>query len=197
MKRNAWLTVLLLTLSAGCVTRRYVITSDPPGAMVFRDGQPIGLTPVEQEFVYYGKYKFRLVKDGYQTLDAEADLVAPWYEWPGIDFVSENVISHKLRDIHRLCFRLVPLETVRQDDIRRQAEALRQRGKAIVPRPAPADPRGNRAPPRPPMPGGPLVPVPAAPLPAGAPLPPPLSPSGLSSPAPRLAPMMPAIPGGG
>jgi hypothetical protein len=189
--RNTTLVALLLAgLSAGCVTRRYVITSDPPGAMVFRDGQPIGITPVEEEFVYYGFHDFRLVKDGYQTLDEHVNIPAPWYEWPGIDFISENVVIQKIHDIHRLCFRLVPLEQVRHDDIRRAAEDLRQRGKALQPRPAPPDPR------RPAVPGGPLVPAPGAVPPPGAPLPPPLPPPGLPGQAPAGAPALPSVPGG-
>src|SRR5215831_19346560 len=101
MSRSALLALALANslLPAGCVTRRFVITSDPPGAIVFRDGQPIGATPVEQAFLYYGKYRFRLVKDGYQPLDVEPELCAPWYEWPGLDFVSENIIPYHFRDV--------------------------------------------------------------------------------------------------
>src|SRR5947209_701596 len=93
------LALILVILPTGCVTRRYVITSDPPGALVYRDGQPIGATPVEAPFIYYGKYRFQLVKDGYQTLDVEPELCAPWYEWPGLDFISENINPYPLRDI--------------------------------------------------------------------------------------------------
>src|SRR4051794_32563629 len=79
-----WLALLLVGLPAGCVTRRYVITSDPPGAIVYRDNQYLGPTPVEEPFVYYGKYRFRLVADGYQVMDVEPELVPPWYEWTGV-----------------------------------------------------------------------------------------------------------------
>src|SRR5262245_61309836 len=101
MKRCAWLAlaVILGGSAAGCVTRRYVITSDPLGAIVYRDGQPIGATPVEQPFLYYGKYHFRLVKDGKQPLDVEVELCPPWYQWPGIDFVAENLIPCAFRDV--------------------------------------------------------------------------------------------------
>ena len=77
MKRSAWLALVLgvAVVPAGCVTRRYVITSDPPGAIVYRDGQPLGPTPVEHPFIYYGKYRYRLIKDGYAPLDVEPELV--------------------------------------------------------------------------------------------------------------------------
>src|SRR5581483_10051303 len=52
---------------SGCVERRYVIESDPPGALVLVNGQPLGTTPVDGYFTYYGSYTFTLIKDGYQT----------------------------------------------------------------------------------------------------------------------------------
>jgi hypothetical protein len=164
MKR-AWLVLALVvaSLSAGCVTRRIVITSDPPGAIVYRDGQPIGATPVEEPFIYYGKFRYRLVKDGYQPLDVEPDVCAPWYEWPGIDFVSENVVPVNIRDIRPFHYQLLPLEVVRPDDVRARAEALRARGALIQPPPE-AQPRPQRiiAPP-PPAPPPSSLPVPTGP----------------------------------
>lgn len=136
MRRSAcFLLALILAGPAGCVTRRYVITSDPPGAMVFKDGQPIGPTPVEQPFVYYGTYRFRLVADGYQPLDVEPELVAPVYQYPGIDFVAENLLPFTFRDVQSLHFQLAPLVPTRPDDVQRRAEQLQGRGRAIVPPP--------------------------------------------------------------
>lgn len=160
--------LLLATLSTGCVTRRYLITSDPPGAIVYRDGQPIGATPVEEPFVYYGKYRFRLVKDGYAPLDVEPELVAPWYQWPGVDFITENFFLYTFRDVQGLHFQLQPLEMMRPDDIRARAENLRSRGQAIqTPPGTESAPKIQRAP----APGTAPPPAPTPP-PAGS-LPPP------------------------
>src|SRR5262245_28163923 len=116
MKRCAWLAALLVAgLSAGCVSRRYVLSSDPPGAVVYRDGQPIGATPVEEPFTYYGTYSFRLVKDGYEPLDVCPELETPWYQIPGIDFISENLLLYKFRDVQRFHYQLQPLQQVRPD----------------------------------------------------------------------------------
>src|SRR5581483_5232398 len=62
--RCVWLCVAALCAGAltGCVERRYVITSDPPGAIVYCNGRQIGATPVDDHFIYYGKYDFTLVK---------------------------------------------------------------------------------------------------------------------------------------
>jgi hypothetical protein len=176
MKRSAWLAVALAlaALPAGCVTRRYVITSSPPGAIVYRDGQPIGATPVEEPFIYYGKYHFRLVKDGFEPLDVDPELRTPWYQYIGIDFITENIVPCTFRDVQVLHFELQPLIPVRHDDLKNRAEELRQRGKTIQP------PPGVVLPPRP-VP----APVPAPPPPAPT-LPPPLP-----GPAPALPPPQP------
>src|SRR5580693_4048976 len=65
MTRIAWLgtALLIATVGTGCVERRYVVTSDPPGALVFRNGVPLGPTPVDDFYVYYGEYDITLVKD--------------------------------------------------------------------------------------------------------------------------------------
>jgi hypothetical protein len=172
MMRSICLIAALLvgTLSTGCVTRRYLITSDPPGALVYRDGQPIGATPVEEPFIYYGKYRFRLVKDGYAPLDVEPELVAPWYQWPGVDFVTENFVPYTFRDVQGLHFQLQPLEAMRPDDIRARAENLRSRGKAIqTPPGTEAAPKIQRAPAVSPPP--PATPPPAGTLPPPVPTP--------------------------
>jgi hypothetical protein len=183
MKRSAWLIVaaLLAAGAPGCVTRRYIITSDPPGAVVYRDGQPIGATPVEEPFVYYGKYRFRLVKDGYQPLDVEPELCPPWFQWPGIDFYTENVVPCTFRDVQPLHFQLQPLESVRPDDVRARAEDLRRRGQAIQ------TPPGTEPPPkiRPATAPAPALPMPTPSLPMPAPgLPMPTPAPGLPAPTP-------------
>ena len=153
MKQSAWLTLALAlaVLPAGCVTRRYVITSDPPGAIVYRDGQPIGATPVEESFIYYGNYHFRLVKDGYEPLDVDQRLATPWYEYIGVDFISENFVPFWIRDKQEFCYRLQPVQQVSPDDLKRQAELLRARGKLVQPPPAPEPAPGITRPISPPL----------------------------------------------
>ena len=104
MKPNMglWASLTAAALCTGCVEQRYVITSDPPGAAVYRNGNLIGYTPVDDTFVYYGKYHFTLVKDGYETLQVDQDIAGPVYEYPGLDFVSEVLYPFNLRDVHRV-----------------------------------------------------------------------------------------------
>jgi hypothetical protein len=117
---------------AGCVERRFVIESDPPGALVLMNGQPIGATPVDGHFLYYGNYQFTLIKDGYETLQVDERFKAPWYQYFPIDFVSENLYPGKIDDVRRPeVYRLTPKLQPRTDALLGQAEQLRAQGRAL------------------------------------------------------------------
>src|SRR5438270_8298429 len=117
MKRNAWLFGLVASgfLLAGCVERRYVVSSDPPGALVLRNGQPLGATPADDHFTYYGNYHFTLIRDGYETLEVDECVRAPWYEWPPLDFVSENLVPWWIYDVRHFHYAMQPLQVTRSD----------------------------------------------------------------------------------
>jgi hypothetical protein len=137
MARRACVMVVLLAVGvlAGCVERKYVITSDPPGAVVFRNGQYLGATPVDDHFVYYGKYKYTLVKEGYETLQVEQPIPAPWYQWPGVDFFSENVYPFTLQDVHRFHYQMKPMQLPQVDQVINDGQQLRNRGQQLGPIP--------------------------------------------------------------
>lgn len=124
---------LVLIFCMGCVTRKYTIDSLPQGALVYKDGKPIGVTPMDDHFTYYGKYKFKLVKDGYEPLVVEQKIPAPWYQYPPLDFVAESLFPFEVHDIHRFTYGLEPAKGVRQDEMLQKATTLREKGKAVVP----------------------------------------------------------------
>jgi hypothetical protein len=173
MKRIALMAALLTVgLATGCVERRFVVNSNPPGALVYHNGIYLGTTPVDGYIVYYGKQHFRLIKEGYETLDVVQTYPPPWYEWPGIDFITENIVPFKVRDVRTFCYDMRPLAAVSPEEVHLRAEQLRARGQTIgAPRPLPPAP----PPPPPPPPGVPPQgailgqPTPAGPLPALAP----------------------------
>lgn len=186
MRRSAWFALLALSagLASGCVERRYVINSDPPGALVLRNGKPIGAAPADDHFVYYGDYEFTLIKDGFETLKTKERIRPPWYQWFPLDFVSEVLVPFQIEDVHRFNYTMAPLQAVRPDEQMSRAQVLREKGKSIgTPLPAP--------PPNiPPSPGQP--PIFAAPgtLPSGAvpPGPAPVPPGALpTTPTPAAA----------
>jgi hypothetical protein len=133
-------------LPVGCVERRYVVTSEPPGAVVLRNGQPVGAAPADDHFVYYGNYHFTLIKDGYSTLQVDQEIATPWYEYFPLDFFSENIVPWRIDDVRRFHYRLEPLQTTSTDDLLNRAQGLRDRGHSIAPAagaPAPVAPAGN------------------------------------------------------
>ncbi len=141
----------------------------PARALVYHNGIYLGPTPVDGYIVYYGKQQFRLIKEGYQTLDIVQKYSPPWYEYPAIDFVTENIWPFKVRDVRSFQYTMQPMQTVRPDDVRQRAEELRARGQTI---------------------GAPIVARPITPPPAPPPPPPPSPSQGgiLSGPIPTTVP---------
>ncbi len=133
MKRIAWLLAagLLPAGLTGCVERSYVVESNPPGAFVLVNNQPLGATPVDGQFVYYGKYRFTLMKDGYETIHVDQDIPTPWYEYWPLDFFFENLWPGKLVDKHRFCYDMTPMQVPNSADVLRRSEDLRARGQQL------------------------------------------------------------------
>jgi hypothetical protein len=109
----------------GCVRRRLTVRSNPPGALVYIDDQEIGTTPVSTPFTYYGTRKFRLVKDGYETITAHQRFPAPWYQIPPLDFFSENALPREVRDDRVVDFHLEPQRVVPAQELLTRADELR------------------------------------------------------------------------
>ena len=102
------------------------VRSNPPGALLYVDDYEIGDTPVSVNFTYHGTRKIRLVKDGYETLTVMQSIPPPWYEYPPIDFVTENFIPGKIRDLRCLDFQLKPQLVVPTEQLLSRAEELRR-----------------------------------------------------------------------
>lgn len=73
----------------GCLERRLLITSEPPGADVWVNDAEVGRTPLVADFKYYGEYDVRLRLAGHEPVATKALARAPWYEWMGPDLVAE------------------------------------------------------------------------------------------------------------
>jgi len=121
-----YLAVIGCLMQTGCVRRRLMVRSNPPGAMVYVDNQPIGKTPCATDFTYYGTREIRLVKAGYETLTVNQPLPAPWYQIPPLDFVSENIVPQKIQDYRTASFNMVPQVIVPTEQLIARGEQLRQ-----------------------------------------------------------------------
>ncbi|MAT68800.1 MAG: hypothetical protein CMJ58_04685 [Planctomycetaceae bacterium] len=146
---------VLLLVSPGCVRRRLLVRSNPPGATVYVDNQPIGVTPCAVTFTYYGTREIRLVKPGYETYTVNQPIPAPWYEIPPLDFVSENVVPNEIQDYRTVTYPLTPQVIVPTETLIQRADQLRQAAHTGGPLPADA--------------GEPLISPTMSPTPAGPP----------------------------
>lgn len=129
ISRASHLLVLLLIVASttGCVRRRLTVRSNPPGALVYVDNQQIGSTPCSVDFTYYGTREIRLVKSGYETLTVNQPIPAPWYQVPPLDFFSDNLALHKIRDNRTVSFNLQPQMMLPVEEVIRRGEELRGR----------------------------------------------------------------------
>ena len=102
IKRNILVILVVLTVLFvnGCVERLIKITTAPPGALVWLNGEEIGVTPLTVPFTWYGRYDLTLRKDGFQTIKTARETPVPFYQWPGIDFFSEVMLPANLVDQH-------------------------------------------------------------------------------------------------
>ncbi len=152
--------------AAGCVRRRMTVLTNPSGATAYLDNKPIGKTPLTTGFDHYGKRKFTFVKDGYETKTVILPVRAPWYEWIGLDFVSEVLLPGKLVDHKYYEVNMSPRQIVPQSDLLEQAEEMRRKThsgqslRIVDPMPLAPTPEpwgGSIAPPEPALPNVPLT----------------------------------------
>jgi hypothetical protein len=125
--RRWWLAGLcLLTLSPlGCVSRRLMVQSNPPGAMVLVEGREIGYTPTAVDFTYYGKREITLIKDGYETTTQLVPVRTPWYQLPGVDFFTDNLLPFRVTDRRTAAFDLQPKQMVPNQELLNRGQELR------------------------------------------------------------------------
>lgn len=124
----------------GCVRRRMTVRTSPPGAVVSVDNQLIGTTPAATSFTYYGTRELRIEKDGYRTEVIKRRLNPPWYEFPGLDFVSETLWPWEVRDERIIDVQLVPETIEPTNEVVQRADQLRNQSRAGIVTSQPARP---------------------------------------------------------
>ncbi len=126
------ITGLLLPL-AGCVERLLAVRSDPPGAEVALNGEPMvvaaagkkvpAVTPIDIPFDFYGTFEITLRRPGCLSESRLVPVYAPFYQYPPLDFVVENCLPWRVTDVRPVEFKLKPVPALSE----REAAALLQR----------------------------------------------------------------------
>lgn len=124
--------MLLVLAATGCVRRRLTVRTNPPGAMVYVDREPIGASPASVPFTYYGTRQIVAVGDGYRTETVLRTFYPPWYQIPPLDFVAESLWPWKIRDQRVVDLTMVAEPTVSTEELVGRAEDLRTQAAAGI-----------------------------------------------------------------
>jgi len=124
--------LVILVTSVGCVRRRMTVRTSPPGATISVDNQVIGTSPAATSFLYYGTREIRVEKDGYRTETIRRRLNPPWYEYPGLDFISETLWPGELRDERIIDVQMIPKTLTPTPEVLDRADALRTQSQAGI-----------------------------------------------------------------
>ena len=128
---NATLATLPFVLGlSGCAAEKTLtIMSEPPGAEVRLGDQSLGQTPVTVDFLHYGTQRLGMSLEGYNRVERDLRIKAPWYGRFPMDFFTEVIVPIGWED-HRMVFLdLVPtLDRINLDQfelVRARAEHFR------------------------------------------------------------------------
>jgi hypothetical protein len=93
----------------GCVERKMVLRTDPAGALVSLEDEPLGAaTPVEVPFEFDGVRRVTLSAPGHQVLETQAALEARWHDYFPLDFVAEFLWPGTIEDVQVFEYRMEP-----------------------------------------------------------------------------------------
>ncbi len=129
--RTVWLALILM--ATGCVERRLIVETTPPGARVFVNDVDYGISPAYVPFTYYGTYNFRIMADGYQTQTFKKRIKAPWYAYPPLDFFVETFWPFQISDIRPVACDLMPAPPPDLARLKAEGAELRAQGKNLPP----------------------------------------------------------------
>ncbi|MGQ0552390.1 MAG: PEGA domain-containing protein [Planctomycetota bacterium] len=95
-----------LALLPGCVTRKLHLRSDPPGAVAYLDGERVGVTPLELDFLSYGTRRVELLLPDHARHVELITLERPWWQWVPFDIVTELLLPWNIHSEHSFDIRL-------------------------------------------------------------------------------------------
>jgi len=124
--RCALALALSLLLLAGCVERRLFLKSDPPGAEVSVNGQPVGLAPVSVPFVTYGYYEIVMSAPGHHRLSRVVEVSPPWWQYVPFDFFVEMIWPFTVTDERQIAFSLEPFSRADEAAVVEREEQMRR-----------------------------------------------------------------------
>lgn len=112
---------------SGCVERKLKIRSEPSEARLFVNGEKKGETPYEEQFVFYGGRRIRLVKEGYQTKVESIEVEKPFYEYFPLNFVTEILIPYTFKVQRTYTLRMKQIGPAERKPALKRAKKLKEK----------------------------------------------------------------------
>jgi hypothetical protein len=106
------------------VERKLTINTEPQGALVILNDEEIGTSPVTVSFEWYGDYRVRISKDGYENLNTHRLLKGPWYDTFPFDFFAQIISPDRIVDSYEWTFSLEPKKQISREELIQAAEKL-------------------------------------------------------------------------
>jgi hypothetical protein len=110
---------LCVFFASGCVTRTLVVDTVPPGAEIWINDEPAGVSPVEAAFTQYGTHRVAARMKGYKTVERSEKISCPWYGYPPFDLFAEVLWPGNINDRREV---RVTLERVEENDAPKPAD---------------------------------------------------------------------------
>ena len=106
---------------SGCVERQLTIETIPSGAYIELNDEAIGHSPVTVSFNWYGTYRIRAQKEGYQTLKTSKKLDRPLGDYFPFDLF-RGLIAPNTVDSYHWDFQMQELAEQDRDSLIGRAE---------------------------------------------------------------------------
>lgn len=132
LKITRWLLSAVFVSLSGCVERRLTILTEPSEAVVWLNDEEIGTSPVTVGFNWYGDYKIRVEKEGYEIIHTHQEIKRPLEDYFPFDFFAEVLWPGTIRREIAWSFHLQPAQNPPAQGTLEQAEALRQKARQEI-----------------------------------------------------------------
>ncbi len=125
----AAVTLAALAVAPGCVERKLVIESDPPGAVLYVDDVRMEqTTPVVVPVEWGGERRVTLMAPGHEVLETGVHIEDPWFTMFPIDVFAEFLWPATIEDHQTARFTMTPYlsasERLSEEDKRRLGQDL-------------------------------------------------------------------------
>jgi hypothetical protein len=121
--------IALAIAMTGCVERKLTINTNPPGGLVVLNDEEVGVAPVTVNFSWYGDYKVRILKEGYEILNTHRMLKAPLHDGFPFDLFAEILWPGRIIDEYEWTFDLAEYQAPDRDKLIESAQEIRKRTK--------------------------------------------------------------------